>query len=82
MNCYSNWCMYLVVFMSVRLFYRTGVCICKLLVPVLKQGDLCLHDNWRGISLVGKVFVKVIQKYLQSVVEDCYDNINNNNVHA
>jgi len=44
-----------------------------LLVLVLKKGDLCLCDNWRGIGLldmVGKVFAKVIQQHLQTVVEE------------
>ena len=44
-----------------------------ILIPIPKKGDLSYCDNWRGISLldtVGKLFAKVIQAQLQSVVED------------
>ena len=44
-----------------------------MLIPIPKKGDLSHCDNWRGISLldtVGKLFAKVIQMRLQSVVED------------
>ena len=44
-----------------------------ILIPIPKKGDLSYCDNWRGISLldtVGKLFAKVIQARLQSVVED------------
>ena len=44
-----------------------------ILIPIPKKGDLSHCDNWRGISLldtVGKLFAKVIQVRLQSVVED------------
>ena len=43
------------------------------LVPIPKNGDLTLCDNWRGISLldvVGKLFAKIMQSRLQMVVED------------
>ena len=41
-------------------------------VPIPKNGDLQLCDNWRGISLldvVGKVFVRILQERLQVVAE-------------
>ena len=44
-----------------------------ILIPIPKKGDLSYCDNWCGISLldtVGKLFAKVIQARLQSVVED------------
>ena len=44
-----------------------------ILIPIPKKGDLSYCDNWRGISLldtVGKLFAKVIQARLQSVVEN------------
>ena len=43
-----------------------------LIVPI-KKGDLSLCDNWRGISLLdvgGKMFAKIIQQRLQTVVEE------------
>ena len=42
-------------------------------MPVSKQGDLSLCDNWRSISLldvIGKLFARVINDRLQAVVED------------
>ena len=44
-----------------------------LIVPIPKKGDLTMCDNWRGISLLdvtGKVFARILQERLQSVVED------------
>ena len=44
-----------------------------ILISIPKKGDLSYCDTWRGISLldtVGKLFAKVIQARLQSVVED------------
>ena len=44
-----------------------------MIVPILKKGNLTHCDNWWGISLlhvVGKLFVMVMQRRLQIVVED------------
>ena len=44
-----------------------------LLEPLPKKGDLIQCDNWCGISLLdmmGKLFMKVIQGRMQTVVED------------
>ena len=44
-----------------------------LIIPIPKKGDLTLCDNWRGISLldvIGKLFVKIIQRRLQKVAEE------------
>ena len=44
-----------------------------ILIPIPKKGDLSYCANWQVISLldtVGKLFTKVIQARLQSVVED------------
>ena len=58
---------------------RARVCACVCVcarpnhLPVPKNSDLLLCDNWRGISLlevVGKVFAKIIQRRLQVLVED------------
>ena len=43
------------------------------IVPIPKKGDLCVCDNWRGISLldvVGKLFARIIQDRLQVIAED------------
>ena len=42
------------------------------IVPIPKKGDLKHCDNWWGISLldvVGKVFARILQERLQTVVE-------------
>ncbi len=43
------------------------------IVPIPKNGDITVCDNWRGISLLdigGKLFAKTIQGRLQSVAEE------------
>ena len=64
----------------VELFHQVwqGGCVPQewkdaLIVPIPKKGDLSLCDNWRGISLLdvgGKMFAKIIQQRLQTVVEE------------
>ena len=44
-----------------------------MIIPVAKNGNLSLCDNWRGISLldvVGKTFARVLQQHLQLVAEE------------
>ena len=52
---------------------ETGVANALILIPPMnKEGNLKVHDHWRGISLldvVGKVLGRILQDRLKAVAE-------------